>query len=37
MIVGTQQRVQNLRTAVLLLAAMAGLFTFAVVYIGLLH
>jgi hypothetical protein len=35
MIVRTEQR--NLRTALMLATAMAGLFTFAVIYIGLFH
>ncbi len=35
MIVGSKQRARNFRTALMLAATMAGLFTLAVVYIRL--
>jgi len=37
MIVGTEQRSQNVRVGLMVAAAMVGLFVFSVVYISLFH
>ena len=37
MIIGTQQRAQNLRVGLMVAGAMVALFVFSVVYISLFH